>query len=91
MPTVHLLIKGKVQGVYYRASAREEAQALGLTGWVRNTPEGDVEAVASGDQVSIDKFIAWCHRGPRQSKVVSVEVSQLPEEGFEGFAIRRGS
>jgi len=90
MPTVRLLIKGKVQGVYYRASAQERAQALGLTGWVRNTPEGDVEAVASGDQSVIDEFIAWCHHGPRQAKVVSVEVSSLPEARFDDFGIRRG-
>lgn len=50
MPTFHLLIKGKVQGIFYRASAKETADKTGITGWVKNTPEGDVEAVATGTE-----------------------------------------
>ena len=56
MPTVHLLIKGKVQGVFYRASAKEKAGGLKLTGWVKNTPAGDVEAVASSTEENVKEF-----------------------------------
>ena len=60
MPTVHLLIKGKVQGVFYRASAKNIAKENGITGWIKNTKEGDVEAMISGSQEQVDMFIKWC-------------------------------
>lgn len=90
MPTVHLLITGKVQGVYYRASAREEAERLGLSGWVRNTREGHVEAVVSGPSARLEEFIAWCRQGPPGARVSGVMVSEREEEQFSGFEIRRG-
>ena len=90
MPTVYLLIKGKVQGVFYRASAKEEADQLQLTGWVKNTSEGHVEAVASGHQAAIDQFIAWCKRGPKKANVTEVHIEPLPEETFDQFSVIRG-
>ena len=57
MKTVHLLIKGNVQGVFYRATAKKMAYKLKITGWIKNTPNGDVEALASGEEATIDKFI----------------------------------
>ncbi|GGB18313.1 acylphosphatase [Puia dinghuensis] len=90
MPTIHLLIKGIVQGVYYRASAKEQADRLHLTGWVRNTPEGYVEITATGEAAALDKFIAWCRQGPSRAIVSEVESRPLPETRFEDFAIRRG-
>lgn len=90
MPTVYLLIKGKVQGVFYRASAKEEADQLQLTGWVKNTEEGHVEAVASGKQDAIDQFIAWCKQGPKKASVTEVQIEPLPEETFEQFKVIRG-
>jgi acylphosphatase len=89
MQTKHYLIKGLVQGVYYRASARKTAEALGLTGWVRNTPHGDVEAIASGDEKSLEKFATWCRQDPPAAKVSIVEITLLPEQTFAGFVIRR--
>jgi acylphosphatase len=90
MPTVYLLIKGKVQGVFYRATAKEEADQLQITGWIKNTEEGYVEAVASGSQTALDQFINWCKRGPRKAEVADVEIKTLPEETFKQFSIIRG-
>ncbi|MCU7551450.1 acylphosphatase [Chitinophagaceae bacterium LB-8] len=90
MATIHLIIKGIVQGVFYRATARDEAEKLGLTGWIKNTPEGYVEAVVNGRQDDIDRYIAWCWKGPSRAKVESVETKVLQEERFDGFQIVRG-
>lgn len=89
MPTIHLLIKGKVQGVFYRAKAREQATRLSLTGWVRNTPEGHVEATASGEATALQQFIDWCHRGPSAAIVTEVIVHPVPETPFADFSIIR--
>jgi acylphosphatase len=87
--TVHLLIKGKVQGVFYRASAKDVAEQLRLSGWVRNTKEGDVEAMATGDADKINEFIEWCKKGPRKAEVTKVVVTEKEEETFESFRIAR--
>ena len=88
--SVHLNISGRVQGVYYRASMLQEAQRLGLTGWVMNCPDGSVEAVAEGWQAKIEELIAWCRQGPQGARVAVVEVQwQKTENSFVGFAIRR--
>ena len=88
--SVHLNISGRVQGVYYRASMLQEAQRLGLTGWVMNRPDGSVEAVAEGWKAKIEELIAWCRQGPQGARVAGVEVTwQKPENSFFGFAIRR--
>ena len=68
-----LRIRGKVQGVFYRESARTEALRLGLTGQVRNLSDGTVEAVVEGTPEAIDEFATWCHRGPPQARVTTVE------------------
>jgi acylphosphatase len=79
-----------VQGVSFRYSAREEAQRLRLTGWVRNLPNGDVEALAEGDAATIKQFVAWCHEGPTEARVESVKEAVLPATGeFSTFAIVR--
>ena len=69
MPTIQLIIKGKVQGVFYRASAKEKAEDLGLTGWVKNTPEGYVEIMATGEMDVLERFITWCKKGPSRAFV----------------------
>lgn len=81
-------VSGRVQGVFYRASAREQARALGLRGWVKNLSDGSVEAVAAGDSAAMDQFAAWLTAGPPHAKVsnVSSEVVNLPLPG--GFEIR---
>jgi acylphosphatase len=89
MLTTYLLIKGKVQGVYYRATAKEVAQQLALTGWVKNTKEGNVEATVSGPPAAIEQFITWCKKGPKQAIVTTVETKVLEEQTFEAFTIIR--
>jgi acylphosphatase len=88
---VHLQIHGLVQGVSYRASARDEALRLGLTGQVRNLRNGEVEAIAEGPVAAVDAFIAWCHHGPEEARVTSVEVSPAAAGGavFSTFQVVR--
>ncbi|HLZ85791.1 MAG TPA: acylphosphatase [Puia sp.] len=90
MPTIHLLIKGKVQGVCYRASAKDQADRLSLTGWVRNTREGHVEITATGEPTALQQFTTWCRQGPDHAVVTSVETQNLPEKSFPSFNILRG-
>lgn len=89
MPTIHLIVKGKVQGVFYRATAKKKAVVLGLTGWVQNTPDGNVEITATGTQQALDSFTEWCHEGPSRASVTGMEVSQKEESRFEEFIIIR--
>jgi acylphosphatase len=91
MPTMHLLIKGKVQGVFYRASARDVANELGVKGWIRNTEEGNVEAEVSGEQQILDRFVEWCGKGPFGAIVQGIEAITIEEKNFNAFLILRGS
>lgn len=86
--TVKLRIHGRVQGVFYRASARDEARALGLRGWVRNLSDGTVEALASGSEDGVERFITWCREGPTRARVDRVEVDPAEETAPEEFEIR---
>jgi acylphosphatase len=86
---VHVVISGKVQGVWFRASTKQIAKQLGLTGWIRNTSDGCVEAVFEGEECLINKMIKWCHQGSPLSKVNNVEVkNQEPTNEFSDFSIR---
>ena len=86
----HLRIHGRVQGVYYRASMVEQAQKLGLEGWVMNSADGSVESVVEGARSAVDTLIAWCHQGPRGARVENVEVRwEAPGHHFSGFVVRR--
>ena len=86
----HLIVSGEVQGVFYRASAREEAVSLGLGGWVRNLPDGDVEAEVEGPEPVVEEFIRWCWKGPPAASVSDVKVDKLEFKGeFKGFGILR--
>lgn len=86
---VRLTISGRVQGVGYRMSAAEEAEALGLVGCVRNLDSGAVEIIAEGDTDSIAELIAWCHHGPPMAEVSRVLVTRSRAEGNlgSGFSI----
>jgi acylphosphatase len=87
--TVRLVISGRVQGVFFRATAQETAQELGLTGWVRNRQDGTVEVTATGPRQRLEKLIAWCHHGPPAAAVSAVAVNWQPVvETFAGFIIR---
>ncbi|MBL8934937.1 MAG: acylphosphatase [Archangium sp.] len=88
--TVHLRIEGLVQGVSYRASARDEATRLGITGWVRNLSNGDVEALAAGPSNAVEQFVTWCKRGPDEARVSNVTMTEAaPQAGLVGFEVRR--
>lgn len=85
----NIWIAGKVQGVWFRASARNKAKELGICGWVRNLPDGRVYAEAEGEEDALQEFIAWCHRGPELAKVSNVIVEEGLVKGFYDFEIRR--
>ncbi|HEY3488235.1 MAG TPA: acylphosphatase [Gammaproteobacteria bacterium] len=81
-------IRGLVQGVFFRASTREQAAALGLTGWVRNLPDGCVEAAACGEDAQLEQLERWLRRGPELAMVDSVEVTAEDYTPYTGFEIR---
>ena len=86
-----LRVRGRVQGVFFRASTQSEAEDLSLTGWVRNTDQGAVEVLIGGQGPAVDALIRWCHRGPEKARVDHVdergatdeELASLPASGFE--------
>ncbi len=87
---VHVFISGIVQGVFFRSSTKDKAEELGITGWVRNLPDGRVEAVFEGDKENVEKMVEWCRNGPEYARVSGVEV--IPEQyrgEFSGFLMRR--
>jgi acylphosphatase len=83
----HLLISGRVQGIGFRYSMADEAERLGVTGWVKNRRDGTVEAVVDGDPRALEAILAWARRGPRGARVTDVQVSETTG-GFERFETR---
>lgn len=76
MKTLHLRIEGRVQGVWFRESMRREAERLGVVGWVRNRPDGSVEAVAQGPAEAVDALVEWARSGPPQARVERVVLAE---------------
>jgi acylphosphatase len=89
MPTIHLTVKGKVQGVFYRATAKDVAEGMHITGWVKNTDDGDVEIVATGSKDQLEKLVEWCKKGPSKAIVTNVIVENKEEEHFKNFQVIR--
>ena len=89
MATVHLWITGKVQGVFFRASAAELAEKLHLNGWIKNAVEGAVEVTVNGSDEAVEQFIAWCRKGPSGARVDDVKITPKPDDGFLGFQVIR--
>lgn len=88
MIRVHAIISGRVQGVCFRMETKRTADRYAVFGWVKNRPDGKVEAVFEGDKVNVDMVVKWCHKGPLLSKVESVEVAlDDTPEGFNEFRI----
>ncbi len=85
---VHLLVHGRVQGVFYRASTQRTAEGLGLSGWVMNRPDGSVEIHAEGSREKLEKLIAWCRIGPPAAEVSTVGLCWTEAEGLSSFDIR---
>lgn len=89
MPTIHLHIKGKVQGVFYRVTAKKIGDKIGITGWIKNRNDDDVEAMVTGTQQQLDKFINWCRQGPEKANVDDVIVKPEKETTFNDFVVVR--
>ncbi len=86
--SVRVLIEGRVQGVWFRESTRREAERLGVSGWIRNLPDGRVEAVFEGTPAAVESLVAWAHSGPERAVVTRlVRVEEAPQ-GLHGFEIR---
>ena len=84
----HIMVSGMVQGVFFRSHAREMAAACHLTGWVRNTHDGRVEAIFEGEKPSVEAMIEWCERGPPSASVEDMEVEwQRPKGDYTSFMI----
>ena len=83
------LVSGKVQGVFYRASAAEQARGLGITGYAKNLPDGRVEVLACGDAQSVEQLISWLRQGPPMAEVSGVEVEEAKLDAVpSGFGTR---
>jgi acylphosphatase len=89
-PSVRCRIRahGRVQGVFFRDSVREEAARRGVSGWARNCPDGTVEAVFEGDPDAVDALVAFCREGPGAADVASVDVLSEEPESLSGFEVR---
>ena len=84
----HLFVHGRVQGVFFRASARPVARDLGLAGWVRNCSDGSGEIHAEGDRKKLEELIAWCRQGPDYASVSNIDLNWTEAEGLSSFDIR---
>jgi len=84
----HLIIEGRVQGVWFRDSARREAITLGVLGWVKNRPDGTVEVLVEGPEEQVEKFVTWCHQGSPLSQVRQIHETREERKGqFKSFDI----
>lgn len=86
---LQLRIKGRVQGVYYRASTKAKADELGLCGWVKNEPNGDVSIAVEGPPEVVAQMVNWCQKGPRMANVEQVEQQSTPLKHYQNFTILR--
>ncbi len=82
-----VVVEGRVQGVFFRESCRREATKAGVTGWIRNRPDGMVEAVFEGEQAAVGAMVGWCHQGPRGAVVTGVRVLDEQVRGDAGFVV----
>ena len=81
-------MSGRVQGVFFRDTTRQRAEAAGVSGWVGNTPDGTVEAVFEGEPDAVEEMVEFCRRGPSRAEVAGVEVSEEEPQGLSGFSVR---
>ncbi len=85
---VHIMVHGRVQGVFFRASTQTRALELSLVGWVRNLPDSWVEIHAEGDQENLELLIEWCRQGPPSAKVTRVDLDWITPQTMHDFQIR---
>jgi acylphosphatase len=84
-----VVVHGFVQGVYFRDTTRRLAQQRGVAGWVRNRPDGAVEAVFEGETDAVESMVRWCEQGPRGAQIDGIDVFDEPPEGLQRFEVRR--
>ena len=89
MQTIKIIIKGRVQGVFFRQSAKEKADHLGIKGTVKNCEDDSVEIIATGEKEQLDKLITWCSEGPPHAVVTEIETQELSLQAFRNFSITR--
>lgn len=83
------VMKGKVQGVFFRQSTLEQAEMLGVTGWVRNLDNGDVEAIICGENAILEQMLSWLNKGPQRAQVTQMLSEEIPWEDYNDFKITR--
>ena len=89
MVRAHVYVSGRVQGVFFRTETKDEAIRRGVTGWVRNLPDGRVEVVFEGEKDAVDRLVEFCKRGPPGARITDIEVAMENYTGeFRGFRIR---
>ena len=81
-------VHGRVQGVFFRDSTRSEAASRGIVGWVRNCPDGTVQAWFEGDEEAVESMVSWCSDGPSRADVDTVDAEHVEPEGLSGFEVR---
>ena len=86
---LHGFVSGRVQGVYYRQSTEQQAERLGIDGWVRNIADGRVEVLLEGEEEAVRELEGWLHEGPTGAEVSAVDVQEVPAQGITGFIVRR--
>jgi acylphosphatase len=84
---VRAVVEGRVQGVFYRDSCRREAQRLGVSGWVRNRPDGSVEVVAEGPRERVEDLLTWCRQGPPRASVTGLSVTDEAPAAERSFRV----
>jgi acylphosphatase len=83
----HVIVNGRVQGVWFRETCARLARAAGVTGWIRNRPDGRVEAVFEGEPEAVDGLVSWCRHGPPRAEVTGIEVREEPPGGEALFRV----
>ena len=86
--TMHCFVSGRVQGVCFRMATREQAMLQGITGWVRNLPDGRVEVMASGDDWQLQQLKEWLKNGPEMARIMDLNISMVEHNEFDDFTIR---
>ena len=84
---IHIIVHGRVQGVWFRAGTKEKADELGLLGWVKNRTEGTVEIHAEGEKLLLEKFIKWCRMGTPAADVISIDIDEVMVQECKSFDI----
>lgn len=88
MVRAHVFVSGNVQGVFFRQETRDRARSRGLAGWVKNLPDGRVEAVFEGPEDAVEQMVEWSRHGPRWAQVEEVDITREEPEGLNSFEVR---